>query len=344
VSDRSNWIKLLAGQMFGEYKLLAYINGGEYGYVFEAEQVGRSERVAVKVLRPSAPADETMEFQREGELLQTLRRSSGVIDLYTTGHDTVNVQGAGVTVPLQVPYHVLELAEASLERLITAASYEDVPWLERLQLWRGLILGVHQMHTKSLVHRDLKSSNCLLLVTGARSGPIAKLGDLGKARDLNAAARYPSHTYLVARGDLRFAPPELLLWQGKDNPESYRLGDLYGLGSLLFEMATGIGITQCALGFGPEIVSRAQADIASGVTSDLSALRPAYSTAFEMFANAMPRQIRHESLALLRQLCDPEPEQRLPRRGFGRRRTSGPSLDWLLRKTDILIKRMSSNG
>lgn len=340
-TDRGRWIKVFTGKTFGDYTLLEYIGGGEYGYVFKAEASGKADHVAVKVLRPNAPADDSMEFEREGELLQALRRSSGVVDLHLTDLDTLPFEASGVTLDLQVQYHVMELAYGCLEELISAPGYDDIPWEERLRLWRGVALGVHQMHMKDIVHRDLKSSNCLL-VLGAGGTTTAKVADLGKSRDLSAPARYPGRQYLVARGDLRFAPPELLLWQGKDEPKSHRLGDLYGLGSLLFELAVGVGITQFALGFGPDIVQRAQVDAANGVVPDLSGLRPAFSTAFETFAQAVPKGIRHEARQLIQQICDPEPEMRLPKRAYGRRRTSDANLDWLLRRADILIRRLTS--
>ena len=82
-----------------------------------------------------------------------------------------------MTIP--APFHVLELAEGSLADLI--AVLPQLPWNERLSLFRDVVLGVHQMHSNSVMHRDLKSSNCLLF--GSKGQVVsAKVNDLGRLR------------------------------------------------------------------------------------------------------------------------------------------------------------------
>jgi hypothetical protein len=69
------------------------------------------------------------------------------------------------------------------------------------------------------------------------------------SRDTRKPARVAAGNYDFGRGDLRFAPPELLWGLGEsDDFELMARGDLYLLGSLWFEVATGVGLTSLALG------------------------------------------------------------------------------------------------
>ncbi len=114
---------------------------------------------------------------------------------------------------------------------------------------------------------------------------------------------------------------------------------------MLFEVATGVGITQTALGHGPTLIRQALFDRAHGGGSiDMSVLRPRYEPAFEMFKDALPVALRQSGTALLRQLCDPEPDRRLPRVSMGRRGLRTDGLDWLLRQADILSRQLATGA
>lgn len=340
--EQSAWTELLLQQQLGDYMPTRFINAGQFGMVFEADHLTGQEAVALKVLIPGATADALNEFDTEGRLLARLKRSSSVVDHRETGVGSVEVSGpGGVKVPLPLHFHALELASGCLEELVgDEGPRSRLPWEERLRLWRGVVLGIHQMHLKGIAHRDLKTSNCLLLVY-RRQVTMCKVGDLGRARDLSVPARGPADWYVAGRGDLRFAPPEFLWLQGAESAQAHKAADLYGLGSLLFELATGVGITQMALGFGPEIVRAAVRDAQAGLSVDLAALRGRYQGALELFADELPPVIRDPATSLLRQLCDPQPALRFPRSAPGRRVPRSDGLEWLLRSADILIHRLA---
>ncbi|MGC4886374.1 protein kinase domain-containing protein [Micromonospora sp. DT227] len=336
-SQRDNWIRFLAGNQLGPYALQAYRGGGEYGLVFDAMDTRNDKDLALKILAPGARSMDMVEFEEEGRLLRKLNRSSSVVGIYDSAEVQVTIDSArGVAIPFR--YHALERAEDCLETLlIDARNRRSLDWQDKLKLWRGAVRGIHQMHIKGCVHRDIKSSNCLLFVR-PRNVTECKVSDLGKARDLAEQSRLPPEKYLMGRGDFRFAPPEFLFLQGADDELSFKLGDLYGLGSLLFEIATGQGITGVALGFGPRLVRTNLRDYQAGVRTDLSGLRPQYAKAFSLLAPELPSSIRFRTVSLVKQLCDPVPAMRVPRTVMGRRRWSGPGLEWLLRQADIMIR------
>lgn len=340
------WAALLIGQSAGEYELTGVLGAGGFGIVLEGQHRRTGELAAVKILPPPTTADPTFEFANEGKLLSGLRGSTNVVHLFETGHVDVQMTGpTGTSVPVRMPYHALELAQGCLEQLVQDRN--RLKWSERLLLWRGCIRGVHQMHLRSVAHRDLKSENCLLFER-PKNLVESKVADLGRSRDLKAGASRGADEYLAGRGDLRFAPPEFLAFQGNDTRETHIAADLYGLGSLLFELATGQCITSIALGFGPHVVRANLTLLHQGQSIDLSGMRADYEPSFQMFERAVPNAIRQPAGSLLRQLCDPVPSARTPRPKFAKQHV-GVGLEWLLTRADILTKSLlaedrKSNG
>jgi eukaryotic-like serine/threonine-protein kinase len=245
-----------------------------------------------------------------------------------------------MTVPVR--FHVLELATGCLDELI--AHVDKLPWEERLRLFRDVVFGVHQMHCHAVMHRDLKSSNCLLFDERFRT-VLVKVNDLGRSRDLTQAAMASAFHYRMGRGDPSFAPPEMLWLLGTDEALCHRLADLYGLGSILFELITGQGITAVTLFPRYSVVQgdHSLADDARRRQYDarIDEIRSWYETAYLLASTGIPPEIRPLTLKLLRQLCDPSPRLRLPRLAPGRRVQGVTDLNWLLTRVDILTKTLS---
>ncbi len=82
-------------------------------------------------------------------------------------------------------------------------------------------------HAHGVLHRDVKPSNVLLDAAGA-----AKVADFGLSKVLSDASSRMSTSNLV--GTPAYLPPEVLRKQAVD-----ARGDLYSLGCLLYEIATG---------------------------------------------------------------------------------------------------------
>ncbi|HEY3737690.1 MAG TPA: serine/threonine-protein kinase [Jatrophihabitans sp.] len=336
------WATSLTGLVLGGYRLERCVGNGEFGYVFEVTKIDTASSFAMKVLSPGKGSDASahVDFDNESALLKKLNPCSSVINLVDSGSDDVMVTLGGVDVPLQLKYHVLVLASGSLDELLrTPELVEQLAWPERLRLWRGAIKGVHQMHLKSIAHRDLKTSNCLLMVVSNRTE--VRLTDLGRSKDYSTPASLPPEFYLGGRGDLRFAPPEYLLLQGSPSEVDFKNADLYGLGSLLAELATGHPMSALALTSWQDVRQDGIADLRAGVRRDLATLRPHYQAAIEGIADDLPSAIRYDTKRLLLQLCDPVPHARQPKKGTGHRHVPDDGLLWLLRRADILQRQLS---
>jgi eukaryotic-like serine/threonine-protein kinase len=327
---------ILINQELGEYAVMSQIGEGAFSYVYEAIHKPTGARVALKILKFGANLEQRREFTNEAQLLVGLSHSSRVIDIINSLTIVWNVPTPGGAIPLGVDFHVLEIAEGNLAELVVRGA--AWPWSERLDLFRDIVLGVHQMHLAEMAHRDLKAANCLL-VQESPSRLNAKVSDLGRSRNLRDPAGAPAVAYNWTRGDPTFSPPELLWLLGEDTRDCHMRADLYGLGSLLFELAVGQGFTALSLyPYGALIVADhalARPDRLRRYRSRFSEIRGWYASAATYADAVSPPAIQHLVRPLIMELCDPDPARRTPR-GFRRRPIPLGDLCWLLNKVDIM--------
>jgi serine/threonine protein kinase len=319
------------GMCLAGYTVLAYVDKGAFGFVYEAQEASSGARVALKILHPQAGWIQHQEFSNEATLLLKLTGASRVVSYLGSERASVPVPNLAVTFPLD--FHVFELADGSLSDLLT--SLHSLSWLTRLSLFRDVALGVHQMHLKRIVHRDLKASNCLLFDDG--KGLTTKVADLGRSRSLAQPALQPALVYQVMRGDPSYAPPELLWGTGEDDPQVHKCADLYGLGSLLIELSTGQSLTTLAAPTVLPTFPLADVDTMRRVyAANVPAIRAGFESSYELFESDIPASIRPHAGALVRKLCDPDPERRLPQVSLGRRAARDDGIQWLVNRTDIV--------
>lgn len=334
------WVPLLVTKTLGSYKLLQCIGRGGFALVFEAEHVDTGARFAVKVLSPTPDVQSAIEFRNEGVLLRHLNSCDGVINFVDEGTEKIEIPaGPGLVVPLEFPYIVLSLASGSVDEIImNPAARNKLGWIERLRFFRDSAKAIRQMHNQGVAHRDLKCSNCLMMVRGNTT--FVRLGDLGRAKDLGSGPTLPIDFYVAGRGDLRYAPPEHLYLQGGVSAQEFMSADYYGLGSLLVEIITGQGLTALALGsFGP-ILAQSQVDHAAGRQRDIGTLSSRYRSTILSVVSVVPSSIKDDAETVLTHLTRPVPGERLARAPYSRDRLSREPLDWVIRRIDIMIRRL----
>ncbi len=330
------------GQIFdGRWEVGEHLADGFFSMVFKGVDLATGKDCAIKVLSiTKSSADNLVEFERDTELLRKLSTSSNVVNILGAGAVQMPMKMANseIIVPLDVSYMVLERADGDLSQLLinrTAISWED-----RLGLFRNVVKGVHQMHLKYLVHRDLKGDNVLLLRDFSEA--VAKLTDLGRGRDTRVEAHFPPSKYEMGRGDLRFAPPEFLWGLGSDDPEMMRLADVYLLGSVLFEIGTGQGLMGTVVGDPLRIVEAKHALRPSDRQSDFEGARTQlqrdHELAYELFRRELPRSIQAEGTALLRLLTMVDPSKREPQ--YISRSPSNWDLQWILKRIDRIVLQL----
>jgi serine/threonine protein kinase len=330
------------GKVFGgKWEVGEYLGDGNFSIVFKGLDILNGSDCAIKVLSITrSTAENLVEFERDAQLLTRLSSSSNVIDLLGAGKYRMEVQAAqtGLEIPLEVSYMVLERADGDLAQLLV--NRKAIEWEDRLALFRDVAKGVHQMHLQYLVNRDLKGDNVLVMRVGGRA--VAKITDLGRGRDTKEPSLFPGIAYELGRGDLRFAPPEFLWGLGSDDAEAMRQGDLYLLGSVLFEIVTGQGLSGLIMG-NPLRVAESKRTLSDSArradfTSTYRALQRDHEAAYTVFEGELPVAIRTDAVALLRQLTNVDPVQREPR--YVRGLASSWDLQWVLRRIDRILLRL----
>jgi serine/threonine protein kinase/tetratricopeptide (TPR) repeat protein len=215
-------------EQLGPFRIRRLLGRGGMAAVYLAEatreldRVPKGELVAVKVIHSHLLAEERFveRFQREATLGQSVRHPNVVQTLHVS-RATEKGQNWLYLAMEYVEGHTLHQLLDELGRLP-----EDLCRHIGVQLSRGL----EAIHRAGAIHRDLKPENVIIT-----RGDVAKIMDLGLARTRDSVVRLSQTGEFI--GSVRYAPPERLAEHREPvDPRS----DLYSLGALLYELATGV--------------------------------------------------------------------------------------------------------
>ncbi|WP_369381678.1 tetratricopeptide repeat protein [Streptomyces sp. cg36] len=207
------------------YRLLELIGRGGMGEVWAARDESLGRRVAVKCLKPLGPQRDPSfarvlreRFRREARVAAALQHR-GV----TVVHDFGEYEG--------VLYLVMELLDGrNLSQVLADGKGHPPPVAKAVDIAEQLASALAYTHEQGIVHRDLKPANIMLLADGT-----VKILDFGIARlgaDIGFTTRLTGTG--IAMGTPHYMSPE----QIGGSPVDHR-SDLYSLGCVLYELATG---------------------------------------------------------------------------------------------------------
>jgi predicted Ser/Thr protein kinase len=201
----------------GRYLLMDEIGRGSMGTVFRASDPLIERTVAIKTVDLGRLDDGSLEprlrFLREAKAAGRLSHP-GIV----TVHDVGELE--------DVAFIVMEHVEGrSLKNVLDRG--DKVPLAAALEIVRQAADALAYAHKNGVVHRDVKPGNLML----TRDGRV-KLTDFGIAR-VDQGAR--TRTGILV-GSPRYMSPEQLSAKQVDGRS-----DVFSLGSLLYELATGIG-------------------------------------------------------------------------------------------------------
>ncbi len=207
------------------YRLLEVIGRGGMGEVWRARDESLGRGVAVKCLRPLGPHHDP---SHAGVLRERFRREARV---------AAGLQHRGVTVVHDFGeadgalFLVMELLEGrNLSQLLLDNDHRPLPVEEVVDIAGQVASALAYTHQQGIVHRDLKPANIMRTADGT-----VKICDFGIARFGQGTGRTSRLTHAgIAMGTPHYMSPEQIVGGEVD-----RRGDLYSLGCVLYEIATG---------------------------------------------------------------------------------------------------------
>ena len=236
---------LAPGTKLGPYEIVAPLGAGGMGEVYRAKDPRLGRDVAVKVLPQhlSANPEVRARFEREAKTVSSLNHPN-ICTLFDVGREG------------ETDYLVMELVEG--ETLAQRLAKGGLGFAEVLRLGTQIADALDRAHRAGVVHRDLKPGNVMLTKSGAKLMDFGLARATGLASDragsgVTMAAMTQSPTMvapLTAEGTIvgtfQYMSPEQL-----EGRESDARSDLWALGCVLYEMATGRrafdGATQASL-------------------------------------------------------------------------------------------------
>jgi serine/threonine protein kinase len=218
------------GQQLLHYRLIEKIGEGGMGVVWKAEDTKLQRRVALKVLPETMAADpeRRARFEREARAVAALNHPN-IVTLHSVEEAETPVGS--------VHFITMELVEGrTLTQLLPKSGF---PLNRLLEIVIPLADAVSRAHRAGITHRDLKPDNIMIDSEGRLR--VLDFG-LAKVRDPSAPAQGTQIATVTSDtaegrvlGTVAYMSPEQA--EGKEvNARS----DIFSLGTILFEMATGV--------------------------------------------------------------------------------------------------------
>lgn len=217
---------LANGTKLGPYEIMAAIGAGGMGEVYRARDSRLDRTVAIKILPSHLSGDalRRQRFEREAKAISSLNHPH-----ICTLHDIGRQDG--------IDFIVMEHLEG--ETLAARLLRGALPVPEVLQVGSQIASALDRAHRSGVTHRDLTPGNIMLTKSGA------KLLDFGLAKAVPALAIDATRTEAsplatpITRnsgvvGTIPYMSPEQV-----DGKEADARGDIFSLGSVLYEMVTG---------------------------------------------------------------------------------------------------------
>jgi serine/threonine protein kinase len=197
------------------------LGAGRFGAVYRARQLQFERDVALKFL--NAP-------DIDEEIIKRFEREAKILEEFQTKY-TPRIYGYGIWECR--PYMAIELIEGNT--LHSVLQKVDSISLERLQpIVRDVALGLQYAHNRGVVHRDLSSSNVLLVENhGKEEGRIIDFG-LATFTEIDLRNRQKLTEVGYAMGSFHYMSPEQCLAEPAD-----ARSDIYSLGCIIFRALTG---------------------------------------------------------------------------------------------------------
>ena len=215
-------------ERINQYRILSKIGEGGMGVVYCAHDERQSRRVAIKLISTPFVNDPMalLRFSREAQIASSLHNPH-ICTVFECGAINGN------------PYMVMELLEGKTLR--DTLDGMPLPLHRIIDLGGDIAAALHEAHEHGVVHRDVNASNIFVTSDG-----VAKVLDFGLAKICGATPIGAIGRLGPSGGVHVSAPGRMLGTTSSLSPEQVtgqdldRRSDLFSLGIVLYQMATGI--------------------------------------------------------------------------------------------------------
>jgi tRNA A-37 threonylcarbamoyl transferase component Bud32 len=219
----------LVGKTLGQYRIEGVLGQGGMGIVYRAQDLKLQRAVAVKLLPPELTADP----ERRKRFLLEARAAARI------SHPAV-AQVYDVDEQEGVTFIAMELVEGRTVRQLIQNRELDL--LGAIDIAIQVAEGLARAHELGIVHRDIKPANVIVTRDGHAKildFGLAKLTAPGESTVTTAGGGVDLSTLTQTQiGSIKGTPAYMSPEQVKGGDLDAR-SDLFSLGAMLFEMATG---------------------------------------------------------------------------------------------------------
>ena len=229
-------MKFVPGQEIGSYRVVRALGKGGMGEVYEVEHVRLGEHYALKtfVLDHGSVDLLRKRFVAEGKVLARLRHPN-IARVFELDYDVLSGS----------VYYVMDFVRGKngAARSIADLGPDEIGDGDPMRWFRQLCSALDYIHSKGIVHRDVKPANILIDADGN-----AVLTDFGISRYMNEDLRRQlgvtgefvngkkvDVTRQMVLGTEAFMAPEVRLGRG-----AVPASDAYSLGMVFFGLLTGV--------------------------------------------------------------------------------------------------------
>lgn len=217
------------GMVNETYEMGRVIGHGASGKVYKCKRRADKIEFACKVIQKDARMNDAQSMSTEVEIMKRLRHEN-VVSMFELFQSSWSM------------WIVLELVDGGDLKSFLAKNRSLYTESMAAKHFKQILSGIHYLHSKGVIHRDLKLEN-ILLKRDDKDEYVAKIADFG----LSALVRIGEDGYHTSKsskrkefdslhepwGTAEYEAPELLM--GAYGPQV----DMWSVGCMLFEMLAG---------------------------------------------------------------------------------------------------------
>eukprot|EP00607_Mallomonas_marina_P000565 CAMPEP_0182425402 /NCGR_PEP_ID=MMETSP1167-20130531/11842_1 /TAXON_ID=2988 /ORGANISM="Mallomonas Sp, Strain CCMP3275" /LENGTH=353 /DNA_ID=CAMNT_0024606111 /DNA_START=143 /DNA_END=1201 /DNA_ORIENTATION=+ len=204
-----------------DFEFLSKLGSGSFGTVHKVRRHEDQEIYVVKIVRIAE-----LQYKEQEEAINEVRILAQMDSPYVVRYYDSYIETDCLSIVMEY------CNKGDLQSLVKKAKAKDLICLKEAVIWNislQILMGLYYLHSRNVLHRDLKSANVFLNKSRTDAYFTVKIGDLGVAKLLETSTAFA----MTIVGTPYYLSPELCA----DQP--YRdKSDVWALGVVLYECCT----------------------------------------------------------------------------------------------------------